>query len=203
MAKQGQYLELERCPHCSVDRPSLGRQTFFETSDHSRTINRNWVMYVCKRCGGVITAWSHKGSADIQEMYPAPIEVDEEIPDRAKAYLAQAISSISAPAGAVMLAASSVDAMLKEKGFSEGSLSARIDRAAKEHLITEEMSQWAHAVRLDANEQRHSDNDSALPTSENAQKLIDFVQALGMVLFVLPAQVKRGRTKAQGSKQIN
>ena len=203
MAKHGTFLELERCPHCSVDRPSLKQQAAFGTSNHSRTFNRDWVMYVCLRCGGVITASSHRGNANIQAMYPAPLEVDEALPERAKEYLAQAIGSISAPAGAVMLAASSVDAMLKEKGLSEGSLSARIDQAAKEHLITEEMSHWAHEVRLDANDQRHSDNDSALPTSENAQKLIDFVQALGMILFVLPARIERGRTKAQGTQQIN
>ena len=200
MAKHGTFLELERCPHCSVDRPSLKQQAAFETFNNSRTLHRYWVMYACLRCGGVLTAWSHQGHADIRAMYPAPLEVDEALPKRAREYLAQAISSISAPAGAVMLAASSVDAMLKEKGLSEGSLSARINQAAKEHLITEEMSHWAHEVRLDANDQRHSDNDSELPTSENAQKLIDFVQALGMVLFVLPARVERGRTKDQGSQ---
>jgi len=203
MAKHRPFLELERCPHCSIDRPSLKHQIAFETLDHSQILIRKWVSYACMRCGGVITAWSHQGSDIIEEMYPVPVEVDEALPDRAKEYLAQAISSISAPAGAVMLAASSVDAMLKEKGLIEGSLSARIDQAAKEHFITEEMSEWAHEVRLDANDQRHSDNDSALPTSENAQKLIDFVQALGMVLFVLPARVERGRTKAQGSQPIN
>ena len=203
MAKHGSFLELERCPHCSVDRPSLEHKADFETLDKSRTLNRAWVMYACRRCGGVITAWSHSGSVDIQGMYPTSLEVDEALPERAKAYLAQAIDSISAPAGAVMLAASSVDAMLKEKGLIEGSLCSRIDRAAETHLITEEMSKWAHEVRLDANDQRHSDIDSALPTSENAQKLIDFVQALGMVLFVLPARVERGRTKAQGSQQNN
>jgi hypothetical protein len=49
------------------------------------------------------------------------------IPDRAREYLEQAISSISAPAGAIMLAASSVDAMLKEKGLNSGKLYSRIN----------------------------------------------------------------------------
>jgi len=132
-------------------------------------------------------------------MYPAPLEVEDSIPERAKEYLEQAINSISAPAGAVMLAASSVDAMLKEKGLTEGNLYSRINLAVKNHLITEEMSHWAHEVRLEANDQRHSDNDASLPTSEEARKLIDFVQALGMFLFVLPSQVDRGIANAQSS----
>jgi len=199
MANQGRLLELDRCPHCSVDRPHLHNQTSFETSNHTGRLKRLWVMYACTRCGGVVTAWSHKNNTYIEEMYPKPLEVEEAIPVRAKEYLEQAINSISAPAGAVMLAASSVDAMLKDKGLTEGSLYARINQAVENHLITEEMSRWAHEVRLEANDQRHSDNNSTLPTSEDAKKLIDFVQALGAFLFVLPARVERGISNAQSS----
>lgn len=91
-----------------------------------------------------------------------------------------------------MLAASSVDAMLKEKGYQEGSLYARIKKAASDHLITPEMETWAHEVRLDANDQRHSDNAMALPDEAAARKVIDFVQALAQFLFVLPQRVQRG-----------
>jgi len=125
-------------------------------------------------------------------MYPAPLDVDENIPNRAKAYLEQAINSISSPAGAVMLAASSVDAMLKEKGLKEGSLYKRIDQAANDHLITAEMATWAHEVRLDANDQRHSDEEAELPSPDDAKRSIEFVKALGQFLFVLPALVQRG-----------
>jgi len=61
------------------------------------------------------------------------------------------------------------------------------------------MAQWAHDVRLDANEQRHADDDSPLPTPDDAKRVIDFVQALGMFLFVLPGRVKRGIENAKSS----
>ena len=73
-------------------------------------------------------------------MYPAPMEVDQALPGRAREYLEQAINSISAPAGAVMLVASAVDSMLKEKGLVDGTLYSRINKAAEEHLITQEMA---------------------------------------------------------------
>ena len=115
------------------------------------------------------------------------------LPPRAKDFLTQAIASVHAPAGAVMLTASSVDAMLKAKGYREGSLYTRIDAAANDHLITEEMSAWAHEIRLDANDQRHADEEAPLPEAADAEKAIEFAKALAQFLFVLPARVERGR----------
>jgi hypothetical protein len=125
------------------------------------------------------------------------LDISTDIPDRSRAFLEQAVNSMSSPAGAVMLAASSVDAMLKVKGLTSGSLYARIEQAAKNHLITQEMAQWAHEVRLDANDQRHSDDSASLPTTAEAQKCIDFALALGQFLFVLPARVQRGIQSAK------
>ena len=89
--------------------------------------------------------------------------VPDVVPERAKNYLRQAVDSLHAPSGAVMLAASAVDAMLKNKGYKDGSLYARIDDAAAKHLITPDMAAWAHDVRLDANDERHADESSTLP----------------------------------------
>ena len=92
-----------------------------------------------------------------------------------------------------MLAASSVDAMLKAKGYIEGSLYSRIEKAVADHLITGDVAAWAHDVRLDANDQRHADQDAELPTIQDAERVIAFAASLGDVLFVLPARVRRGR----------
>jgi hypothetical protein len=91
-----------------------------------------------------------------------------------------------------MLAASSVDAMLKEKGYVEGSLYSRIEKAAKDHLITDGMAEWAHQVRLDANDERHADQGASLPTGEDARRSIAFTEALAQFLFTLPAMVDQG-----------
>ncbi len=98
-----------------------------------------------------------------------------------------------APAGAVMLTASSVDAMLKAKGYKDGSLYARIEKAAEDHLITKDMRDWAHEVRLDANDQRHADEEAPLPSNADADRSLTFANALAEFLFVLPAKVAEGR----------
>lgn len=194
-----QQLELDRCPHCNVDRPTLSLLQPFETWDNSRTVRRYWGVYNCSRCGGVVAAASSHQQGEVAEIYPAPIRADEDLPTKARAYLEQAIVSMHAPAGAVMLAASAIDAMLKSKGLTEGSLYARIDKAATTHLITPEMAQWAHAIRLEANDQRHADSNADLPFPEDARRSLDFAIALGQFLFTLPARVARGRAAASGS----
>lgn len=185
-------LDLPRCPHCQIARPNLALQQQIGTNNSTANRQRHWGIYVCTTCGGLVTAWAGGMGQPAQEFYPSSPSVSAELPDRPRAFLSQAQESMHAPAGAVMLAASAVDAMLKLRGLTEGSLYARIEKAAEQHLITPEVSQWAHAVRLEANDQRHADENAPLPTDADAKRSIDFAIALGDILFVLPARVRRG-----------
>lgn len=185
-------LELDRCPHCSVAKPNLRAMQQMETNNHAGNNRRIWFIYKCSSCGGIVTAWSVTQGGVCQEIFPSSREVERDIPDRAKSYLQQAIASIHAPAGAVMLAASSVDAMLKTKGYSDGSLYKRIEKAVEDNLITQNMAAWAHDVRLDANDQRHADGEAELPSTDDASRAIDFTVAFAEYLFVLPSKIQRG-----------
>jgi len=201
--EHGSTLPLDRCPHCNVAKPHLSSVYGFHSHDDRGVTVRKWGNYQCSVCGGVLlavapTAPDHRGNRealDIVEIWPAPQQVDAAVPGRAREYLRQAISSIHAPAGAVILAASAIDAMLKDKGLTEGNLYRRIQIAAETHLITSEMAEWAHEVRLDANDQRHADEMAELPDSSDAKKSIEFSLALAQFLFVLPARVAAGRAR--------
>ena len=188
----GNQLDLQRCPHCQVDHPNLASHHHLESAAADGGNKRHWRVYRCGRCGGIVIAAGPAMGGPVIEVYPTPRLIDRELPERAHAYLTQALASLNAPAGAIMLAASSVDAMLKAKGYKDGSLYTRIDQAAANHVITAEMAAWAHDVRLDANDQRHADEAQPLPTIEDAQRAIDFAEALGDFMFVLPARVRRG-----------
>jgi hypothetical protein len=187
-----EHLRLERCPFCNVDRPNLDKLWETKTTNSEGTNEALWRFYKCARCGGVVTAWANGPDGYTDGIIPAPKGVSKHIPAKAQSFLFQAIQSIHAPAGAIMLAASSVDSMLKEKGYIDGNLYPRIERAAKDHLITGEMAKWAHQVRLDSNVQRHADHQAQLPTGEDANKTIKFAQAFAEFLFVLPAMVEKG-----------
>ena len=149
-------LTLDRCPHCNVDTPSLRLLSMPHTHNQAGQNLRYWGIYYCSRCGGVVTAGARAQGADVEEIYPSSRIVDAAIPTKAKGFLEQALSCLHAPAGAVMLAASAVDAMLKQKTYTTGSLYTRIDQAANDKVITDDMAKWAHKVRLDANDQRHA-----------------------------------------------
>lgn len=195
---QAPELNLERCPHCQVAKPKLTKVWGEETHNSSGGNKRLWVVYLCSSCGGLLLTVSKGGTgkAEITATWPTAEVVPDELPQRAKEYLEQAISSLAAPAGAVILAASSVDSMLKAKGLTTGTLNTRIDKAAADHLITGDMAAWAHDIRLEANSQRHADDAGPLPGLVDAQRAIEFAQALAQFMFVLPAKVQHGRQAA-------
>lgn len=192
--KNGIQLPLERCPHCGVAKPLASFQWASRSQDHTGEHTYLWTVYCCSFCGGMIlTSAPIYDFAPITNIWPSPVTVSDAIPDRARDFLLQAIASLHSPAGAVMLAASAVDSMLKDKGLKEDSLYNRIVAAAESHLITKEMAAWAHDIRLDANDQRHADESAALPSAADANKVIEFANALAQFLYVLPARVERGR----------
>jgi len=196
-------LEVERCPHCSVDKPTLGARNAFSTTTHSNENERFWMVYVCVRCGGVVTAWAQEKGGVVRKIFPHVTKVEASIPSPAKEYLQQALDTLHSPAGSVMLSASAVEAMLKARGYKakKDTLNERIDKAAEAHEITPEMKAWAHEIRLDSNEPRHADEEAPLPDDEDARKCVEFALALAELLFVLPARVQRGRGKPNDADQ--
>ncbi|MGH8710496.1 MAG: DUF4145 domain-containing protein [Burkholderiales bacterium] len=185
-------LEIPKCPHCGVDTPHLQYVGGFEPRD-ARGIQRFWAAYACRRCAGVVMAEANGWNHPVLQMFPnASHEISDDIPERARAYLTQAMDSIKSPSGAVILAASAVDAMLKAKNLKAGKLYDRINQAVAQNLLTPDMAKWAHDVRLDANDERHADENAPLPSQQDAARCIEFALALAQFMFVLPARVQRG-----------
>lgn len=189
---------ISRCPHCRVDTPNMTLKHMFISNDFLGENQCTWGVYLCARCGGVVTAWAGEKHGYVIQIFPSLMDPDESIPNRAREFLKQAIESMNQPSGSVMLAASAVDSMLKEKGYKEGKLYGRIKKAKEDHLITEEMAKWADQVRLDANEERHAD-EKKMPTTEDAKRVVDFALALAQFLFVLPSKVNKGIKDAESS----
>ena len=191
-------LILKRCPHCSVDTPYLTQTWNTVTKDFQGGGQRYWKVYKCARCGGLVTACSNRETGRINELYPSGRDVSHEaIPQRVQSYLNQASDSLNAPSGSVMLSASAVDAILKDKEYKEGSLYARIDQAVTDGLITKDMGTWAHEIRLDANGQRHSDEGFELPVEKDAKRCLEFANTLATLIYILPSMVTRGIKEAK------
>jgi len=187
----GNELPLDRCPHCGIGRPRISLVHATSTSPYGGG-QRWWKVYQCSTCGGVVTAESLIENGPVRTIFPQGRTIDESIPDRARRHLREAMDTLSSPSASIVASASAVDAMLKARNYRDGSLYARIDQAAAAHLITSDMALWAHQVRLDANDQRHADEDAPFPEISDAQRCLDFAMALAEILFVLPSRVTRG-----------
>jgi hypothetical protein len=103
--------------------------------------------------------------------------------------------TLANPDASVVMSASSIDAMLKDKGFLEGSLHTRINEAVKNQILTPNMAEWAHRVRLDANNPRHADLNTPHMIRQDADRAFEFAKALAEFLYVIPSRMP----PAQGS----
>jgi hypothetical protein len=189
--KREEVLIISRCPHCSMAHPHLERHTVHPTK------TGRWEFYLARCCNNFILVQANRQNPDeVIAIFPEPKSVASSIPSPVHDYLTQAIETMNAPVACIMVAASAIDGMLKDRGLKEGNLYSRIDRAKEENIITPDMANWAHDVRLDANEQRHADAVAGLPTIEDAERCVEFALALAEYIYVLPARVKRGRKPA-------
>ena len=134
-----QLVGVPRCPQCGVAHPIL--MCLWKTqviAGEDGRIGCAWGVYQCRTCGDVIMAQGGRGidqaDAKAVQLYPSLRAVDETVPAHARNYLQQAHETLHAPDAATVMAASAVDAMLKDKGYAEGSLYARIDKAVEDHF---------------------------------------------------------------------
>ncbi|MBB4347962.1 DUF4145 domain-containing protein [Aliirhizobium cellulosilyticum] len=133
-------------------------------------------------------------------IYPDSKQAHEDIPPIARTFLQQAYETMHAPDAAAVMAGSAVDAMLKEKGYTDGSLYVRIDAALKDNLLTQGMADWAHEVRLGSNRPRHADAENPHVSHDEAKQSVEFAEALGNFLFVLTAKIDRGIKAAKAAE---
>jgi len=166
-----------------------------------------WAVYACRSCSGLVTARGEKvakvvsgttrNGLAVSAYYPTSPSVDEAVVPSAARYLKQAIETKHAPDACVLMCAGAIDAMLKHNGLENGSLKERIDKALEQRLIPTALSDWAHRVRLDANDTRHADQNASPMTSLDAERAIDFTMAMANYLFVFPSKMPPATTEAR------
>ena len=195
---QQQLSYLPHCPHCGIAGPQV---LLVANPDPVGALDRKtpmtrWAAYRCTSCAGWILAKGEPGvrvaNPNIVEVIPGFRKAHEDLPEQARNYLQQAMQTLLAPDASAVMSGSAVDSMLKALGYEKGSVYERIDIAFKDHKITDGMAEWAHSVRLGANRPRHADKDSPHVSPEEAQRSLEFAEALGNFLFVLTARIERG-----------
>ena len=195
-----EFLDLPRCPWCHTATPTLRRIWHYPP----QPINPGadiWENFQCSRCQNIIlTKLEYEECFDenkwrITQILPSSSQqLDESIPEQARDFLGEAQDAIGSPHASILVCSCALDVMLREKGIkkSEGDLYTRIEMAAQQNLITQNMAKWAHQVRLVANESRHPDEDVSPAIQEEARQSLEFTLALAEILYALPARVTKG-----------
>lgn len=206
---------VEVCPRCGRANPTLavlgGIQTITLTEYGMAGQFRFCGLFKCTTCGRTVLAESRpspspgfSGQLPVETVLPVSEAIDTEIPPKPRQFLADAMASLNAPTASIMAACSAIDAMLKEKGIrrrdDSGRERVRIDAAVAENVLTADMARWAHKVRLDANDQRHADEDAEMPNRDQAAQIFELAKGLAEILFVLPAKVVGGGDAANPTK---
>lgn len=169
-----------------------------------------WSLYQCTACGSLVTIRSRVGVNPrrphefvTEAEFPSQKSISFNLPEAARNYLTQALNALGEAAdGAVMLASSAIDAMLKDRGYSgDPSLHNRINAAVKDGILTKDMGEWAHHVRHASNFPRHADKARPHATKKEAEIIVDFAEALGEFLYVLPAKARSAIADAKKEKK--
>ena len=153
-------LSLERCPHCAAARSPHRARKQPAGNPPARGGLRVPHLRRIRHRGG-----TRRGSSARHHRVPsgrAGRAVGDH-PGAATRVLASARDILGQPTGSVSLSASAVDAMLKKQGLKEGRLYERIHDAVAQHLISEDIAQWAHQVSLDPNDSRDADERAHCP----------------------------------------
>ena len=199
-------LKLKRCPHCNIASPHIRLQGNF-IGEGGRY---HWGLYQCQSCQKAITARidcdATTGIQKLDTCFPKienQILEAEAVPENIRKDLQEAFEST--PSASIMMTNRALDMMLVDRrGYDDDTLSfyQKIEKALEDNLITEDISKWAHKIRLDSNVIRHKKTEgNNRPTSEQAQQALKFAQTLAEILYIFPSLIPKEEEKEEVNKE--
>lgn len=205
---------VRNCPHCHSQKNTFTLHATFKDPNPAKQ-HEYISFFTCGNCheGYVIRSQSRdgqspdnikgnieqSGKATILKEYPSPIStaVPEYLPDNIKSFFLQAADSLKSQyidASAMMSRKVLEVAVKKLNPNGNGSLYKRIEQLEQIGLITQDLKDWAHAIRIDGNEVAHEETPA---TNELATELLSFVELFLMYTFTMPGMIESRRTSEE------
>jgi len=177
------------CPHCGVY-STISIRTAYD-SHH---------IYVCDQCDRLILLVINDKN-QITDQYPKRIpKLDPSIPQDVANDYVEAIKciDINANKASVAMCRRALQASLIQKGAKKEKLVEQIDELFNKGIITEDIKDWAHEIRLTGNIGAHPDQDGLKDvTSQDAEELIRFIEEYLNYVYIMPAKVAAKRAKKE------
>jgi hypothetical protein len=200
------------CPHCSAENSTFLFQHVYQVKKGDRP-SIFWMLFQCPRCSaGVVVKASMKKQqipfdaykGDIRDLFHSVehfprrpfVDAPSGLPtDVQRLYLraAQCFQRDDMDSASMMFR-KTLEVALKEKfGDFPGNLYQHIQHLAQAHLLTDDLAQWAHEIRIDGNRGAHEAQE---PDWEDTRQLKEFLHVFLLYTFSLPALVEARRKKS-------
>lgn len=170
------------CPYCH-------KHTYLTILTNSRTPTGDWAMGRCNACDFVVLIHSNTGN-----IYPNPLPkaIDENIKENIKKDCEEAnlCFSIRAYRAAVVMARRALQSICLDKGAKDDEkLEKQIDWLLSEAIITKDLKNWAHEVRMVGDNAAHPkkpEEDQSV-SKDDAEDILKLLEQFCQVLYVAPA----------------
>ena len=210
---------LQPCPHCNA---TATYTTIFTTLPERLVDLQMGEMYYAlvtcdaENCGRVVflifkgleTKEGRYTHFDIElvDQYPKRIpKLHKSIPRQVTDDYIEAIKcfDVGAWKASVVICRRALQVSVIEKGAKKGILWEQIDELYDGEIITKDIKDWAHEIRLTGNIGAHPDKDGLEDvTKEDAKELIDFMEEYLNYVYIMPSKVQAKRAKKEEAKSI-
>lgn len=195
----------QSCPFCRT------QGVAFRAVYEWRTANEKRVLLICGHCNeAVIREYRSQHSpinlsGDMSQhaffgmQWPEPQEgsAPRDTPDSVARFFEQGTSSLESgnydAAGMVFRKALEVATKSLDETLSGKKLVQRIDLLKERGVITADLAQWAHEIRLGGNDAAHDDEPFSV---QDCEDLKNFIEAFLRYVFTLPSAVRRRSSKS-------
>ncbi len=198
------------CPHC--DTRSNFNDTMMNAHTHWGKEAERFEVAVdvlsCQNCDGVVISFrkffTERGWKEWLS-YPVSLpKVDKAVPDKVAADYVSAVNclSIGEHKAAVTMFRRSLQQIMIDKNAKGSRLYDQIDDLATNGIITEDLKNWAHEIRLWGNEGAHPSKDGLDEVTEKeTTEVKKFLESLFQYIYIMPATVTSSRSARNKKKQ--
>lgn len=163
-----------------------------------------WKIAECPSCDGCVLIkmyMDQQGNIRIGAVYPSPMPspTDQRMPEKIRKDLDEAKSclSVNAYRACAGMCRRAMQTACMEKGSSKGDLIDQIDEIHQKGVITVDLKDLAHTVRMVGNDALHPNADEVTP--QDAKEILELAEQLMEVIFVAPERVREMKKKQSTS----
>lgn len=156
----------------------------------------------CDKCENAVLVVCDNN--EIVDQYPKRIpKLHKSIPSDVASDYVEAIKcfDVGANKASISMCRRALQTSVIEKGAKKDRLIDQIDELFDNDVITGDIKDWAHEIRLAGNIGAHPDKDGLNDvTAQDAKEMIDFMEEYLNYVYIMPSKVEEKRVKRKAQK---